>query len=740
MKRVEKRRHTAWLCLLLCGLAPAASLSAAEVRHFRADGREELAAGELDGISLDPLGRLALADRVERVAGVEEPFLLAAARHPKGWVVGTGNAGKVVLVDARGNVSTLFTTAETQVFAVHAEADGTVFAGTSPHGKVYRITPDGKGEVFFDPGETYIWALERSGGGGLLVATGTQGKLFEVDAAGRGKVLYDGDDTHLRSLAVLPGGDLLAGTADEGLILRIQPNGAVRTLYDAATPEVVALAVGEGGEAWAAVVNSEASLAEPEAAAGTEAGARRAPVRVRESDGEPTPVVTVSEGAEVPAEPVRPRGGRGPRTEILKISPSGLTETVWTFFEETAFSLLWQRGRLWVGTGLEGKLFAYDGASMVLEKDAPERQIVALMAGDPAQKEVGPTFATTNAAALFRFAGGSERRGTYTSQALDAGSVAAFGTLHWEGTLPKGAVLSFSARSGLSAAPDRTWSEWTAPSSGPEIPLTALPRGRFVQWRAELSAGNGASPQLYAVDLSYRQENLKPIIRSLSALEPGQVLVPAGFNPGNQVFEPAHPARDGIFTPLGEASSGDEGRQKTLWKKGYQTLRWEASDPNADPLRYRLEIAPAATDAGWLPVADDLEATQYGFDATVLPDGIYRFRLSASDGEGNGGEGLTSTQVSEPVTVDHTPPALVSAERKGGKLVVSARDQTSPLTEAVVSVDAGSWAPAPAADGLTDGRRESFEIPVPEKARIVLLRLTDAAYNVVTFDLTDKLR
>ncbi len=57
-----------------------------------------------------------------------------------------------------------------------------------------------------------------------------------------------------------------------------------------------------------------------------------------------------------------------------------------------------------------------------------------------------------------------------------------------------------------------------------------------------------------------------------------------------------------------------------------------------------------------------------------------------------------------------------------------------------MSVDAGEWRPAPAADGLLDGRRETLELEVPEGARLVLLRVTDAAFNVTTFDLSDRLR
>ena len=78
------------------------------------------------------------------------PALVGRAARRDGWVVGTGNAGRVLRIDASGKVEELFTAAEPEVFAVWADAKGTVFAGSSPDGKVYRHA-DGKAEVFFDP-------------------------------------------------------------------------------------------------------------------------------------------------------------------------------------------------------------------------------------------------------------------------------------------------------------------------------------------------------------------------------------------------------------------------------------------------------------------------------------------------------------------------------------------------------------------------------------------------------------
>jgi hypothetical protein len=729
---------------------------ATQVRIFETQSQAGFLAGTLEGVSVDSLGRMELAPRAERVTSLSEPFLLSAAGHPDGWVVGTGNAGKVLWIDRKGKATELLAAAEPEVFAVWVDPDGTVFAGTSPSGKVYRIArgTDGawKSEVFFAPGETYIWGLARASDGALLVATGTQGKLFKVTSAGKGEVFYDSDDTHVRSLDVLPGGDVLAGTAGEGLILRIGRDGQARTLHDAAEPEVVALAVTPDGTFYAGVVASEASLVD--LTKDQQAAAK---------PGEPTVTVTVvEEGEGAAATGTRKPSASGPRSQVLSVSPTGVVESLWSFPEDTVYDLLWQGDRLWVATGLEGKLYRWADAQMLLEKDVDERQIVALLPGDS-----GPAFGTTNAAAFYRITAGTETSGTYTSAALDAGQVARFGTFRWRGEAPEKEALRFSFRSGVSAEPDRTWSAWTPPQAAEqaaELSLASLPRGRYVQWRAELRADRGNSPRLWGAELSYRQENLKPRIDQLAVLEPGQILVPSNFNPSNQIYEPAHPNREGIFTSIGRQSDDEGGgRTKPLWKQGFRTLRWSAADPNEDQLVYDLAFRPAdaadtendakAGEDVWLTMAEELQDDWYSFDATVLPDGVYRFRLRASDRPANDPESsLVVDRISDPVVVDHAPPQLGEARRDGERLRVTVRDAASPLREAVYSLDAKEWKPVKAADGLLDGRTETLLIEPGEEmkedmkedtrgatkngAGLVLLRVTDAAFNVTTFNLS----
>jgi hypothetical protein len=385
---MRARAFAVLVALASLGLAEAGAARATEVKIFQTQSQAGFLAGKLDGVSVDALGRMELAPRAERLASLGEPFLLSAAVHPDGWVVGTGNSGKVFKIDRKGKVTELFAASEPEVFAVWADPDGTVFAGTSPNGKVYRIRFDKAGkpqpaEVWFEPGETYIWALARAADGALLVATGTQGKLFRVTdsghGAGKGEVLFDSEDTHIRSLAVLPDGDVLMGTSGDGLVLRLSPKGQVRTLYDSAQPEVVGLTVAPDGTCYAAVIASEASLTD---VAKDAVKSVAQPGTGGKPPGEPTVTVTMGDEAAA-AQASAGRRPSGPRSEILSISPAGVVESLWTFADETVYGLLWQDGSLWVATGLEGKLYRWSDGQMLLAKDVDERQIVAIRPSPP---------------------------------------------------------------------------------------------------------------------------------------------------------------------------------------------------------------------------------------------------------------------------------------------------------------------------------------------------------------------
>jgi hypothetical protein len=740
----------------------AAPLPASSVRIHQVNSQAGFAAGTLEGVRVDARGEMSLAAAVETVATVAEPFAFAAAKLPDGWAIGTGGEGRVLRVGKDGTVSVLFDAEESNVFALLAEPDGTLFVGTSPEGKVYRIR-GGVAVPFFDPQETYIWALARTADGALWVATGAEGRLYRVEATGKGEVAYDGEDVHLRSLFAASDGALWIGTAGQGLLVRRSADGAVRTFHDSALSEVVAIAEAPGGTLFAAVLASEASLVDLAAQRPGAAGAEAS--RSAEASGEGQGSVTVEgEGeAETPAAGSRPPGAKGPRSELVAISAAGLVEPVWSSQEETIFALAWIGRRLFVGTGAEGRLYTVQGSEaasaaaglaplpplvVTLDHDFDQRQVVGVTSDVGGSRGALPAVLTTNAAALYRLTERHSASGTYTGAPLDSGLLARYGVFRWEGEMPEGTGVRLSFRTGSSATPDATWSPWSAAAAGAasgngwEVSIPQIGNGRYLQWKAELTGQAGRSPRITSAEATYRQVNQRPRIDRFGALDPGQILVPANFNPADQAYEPANPNKDGIFTTLQPGAAAGDQRTKQLWKSGQRTLRWRVTDANGDELRHALAVRPEGRPDDWLTLADDLKEEFYGFDATVLPDGRYRFRLISSDAEVNAvDEALTIEQESAPVVIDHTPPTRARAERRDGGWRVAVSDRFHPLREAMLSIDAGEWRPLATADGLLDGQHETLLLgELPASARLVLLRLADAALNYETFDLTGEVK
>ena len=64
---------------------------------------------------------------------------------------------------------------------------------------------------------------------------------------------------------------------------------------------------------------------------------------------------------------------------------------------------------------------------------------------------------------LFRLADGAGTSGSYESPVHDSGSVARWGRITWRGS--SGGQVQVATRSGNSARPDKTWSDWSAPLS-----------------------------------------------------------------------------------------------------------------------------------------------------------------------------------------------------------------------------------------------------------------------------------
>jgi hypothetical protein len=92
--------------------------------------------------------------------------------------------------------------------------------------------------------------------------------------------------------------------------------------------------------------------------------------------------------------------------------------------------------------------------------------------------------------------------GTFTSRVLDSGQAGAdWSTLAATASLPGAAAVALETRSGDSAVPDGTWSDWQPVGPGD---ATASPNARHLQYRALLTGGSDtATPTLERVAAGY---------------------------------------------------------------------------------------------------------------------------------------------------------------------------------------------------------------------------------------------
>jgi hypothetical protein len=268
----------------------------------------------------------------------------------------------------------------------------------------------------------------------------------------------------------------------------------------------------------------------------------------------------------------------------------------------------------------------------------------------------------------------------------------------------------------------------------------ASPAGRFLQWKAVLHLRGS----LGSVGVNYLPVNAAPVVDDL-------VVVPgARFNAQNQLA--GQPPTVNIAFPSAGQNAGmsfDAGAAPLQAAKDRTavTVRWAAHDDNGDELTYSLYLRGDG-ESVWRLLKDGITDKAYSFDAALIPDGGYQIKVVASDAPSHTpGDALTGNKVSERFEVDTTPPvisALKAAEAdcqhspcaKQIRVSFDAEDTFSPIVRAEYSLDAGLWQYIEPVGGLSDSKREHYEvmIPVPSEAKasehLIAVRAYDRHDNV----------
>ncbi len=712
---------------LACSLMVAAVALGSSPATWELSQYADFVKGKLKGVSVTRDGALVPGPTITASLAMTEASLWSVAVGPDGAVyAGTGPKGRVYRWVPGGKALQLFATLpEPQVFALAVSPDGKLFAAGSPGGTIYELS-ENTAKVFARTGAKFIWALLATRDA-VYAGGGDDGKVYRATGAGS-EVYYETGQSNVTSLALTANGALLAGSDPNGILYRINAKGSAQVLYDAPFTEIRAIAPGTAGELYflamgGAVAKRSQTAAQPVGAAG--------------GNGVPqvTTTITVTEDAQAgidlkpkpTAQPTQAQAAATPlvtssldvpgldRSAIYRLNVDLTVDTLFVTKEESVYDIAQHDGKLFFASDNHGRVYRLDGdraATLLIETGESEIGRILRKAG-------GWVVASTTTPKLLAIGEAKAPPYEYESPVHEAAGIARWGALNVTGS----PGLGFETRSGNTAKPDATWSNWAA-LAGANI---QSPTGRFIQWRIR-AAGDFI---VRSVALNYLPRNQAPVIKSLTAV---LAMVPNN-GPKLQAAATTSATYTLTVTDTGEASSSTSAGTASLLATrpaGRQLmLSWVAEDPDADTLQYTL-LFRAEDESTWKTLKTDLTESSFAIDADTLADGRYVFKVIASDALSNAGSSVKTAELSSvPVQLDQTAPVL-EVSYLNGKLNVKCTDAASPIRRIEYSINAGRWVLMEAADGIYDSREEtaSAVLALPAGEALVTVRAFDAALNV----------
>jgi WD40 repeat protein len=697
---------------------------AEHTRFWRQTDYAEFDRGTAKGVALRSDGKLLPAPKFAAFSDPNMAYLWALCLDSKGRLYAAGGSdAKVLRFDDAGKPTTLFESSELAAQAIVFDSHDNLYVGTSPDGKVYKVTPDGTKTVLFEPPTKYIWGLAFDSQGDLFIGTGDKGEVFVLPAGGKGQLFYQSDERHARSLAFDSKGNLLIGTDPDGLIIRVeiarkgsQPQaGASFVVYETNKKEVTSLVSAADGTLYAAAIGEKQRGASP---------APVAPSFPVVQPQTPTPAIT-SQGTTITLQatspqpvfpyPLLPSATGG--SEVIRISPDGSPESLWTSRDDLVFAMNQSpAGKLLLGTGNHGAVIEIESQNLFSSgAKTAAAQVTSLLPGPG-----GKIFAATaNPGKIFTLGPGFESQGSFESDTFDAKIFSHWGRLTWWGE--NGAndgKVAFYVRSGNTSSPEKNWSPWAGPYTSAAGQTISCPPARFAQWKAVfLDTDHGAVPSISWVSLAYQPKNVAPVIDDVTIQDPGirvQGFGPQPGTPGNpapvQLRMPQHP---GASFPLISNASKVDVPPQGFTDRQYQSVLWSVHDDNDDDLLFSVYYR-GENEHNWRLLKDKLSQHFYSWDTSTMPDGAYYLKIVASDSPSNPlGSALSAERESDRFEIANTPPHIDHLRAVQGSPTVhvafDAIASSGAIAHAQYSLDAGDWQVVFPVGLLSDATQEKYE-------------------------------
>lgn len=380
------------------------------------------------------------------------------------------------------------------IWAIHVNADGTIYLATGPTGELWKVSPAGKASLVLKTGTKNILAMVQGHRQNLVVATDAPGLVIRVnEKTGKPFVLLSAGAAEIDALAMDPSGDIFAATASP-LLARM---GAAALSLQSELVGMGRPALVHGGHVLAVRPKKGKAHAAPKPA---KPRMGRLPSGVHPA---PLPFPTV---------------GNIKSNVVYQITSAGRV-SVLLHVPDMILSMLYEHGKLLLGLGGHGRLVEYDPFTQTetLVTRLTQLDIPALLPGRHGGLYVG----TANGGQVLRLSKRVAASGTYISRVLDAKLPAHWGVAHLQAVMPVGTRVTIRTRSGNVKdvkTLGRFWSAWSAPMPANTWRTISSPAARYLQFKIHLTANKaGQSPVVDAANLVYQQIPVPPQINAVIA-------------------------------------------------------------------------------------------------------------------------------------------------------------------------------------------------------------------------------
>ena len=407
----------------------------------------------VENIAIDSEGRLLLGPSVQAMHETTAPFLWALEQDPDGrLLVGSGNEGHVLELLPDGKARVFYDAPELEVHALARGPAGRSTSGRHPTARCTRWLETVQPRRSSIQKSATSGRSRRSRTGRCSSPLATRGPSTACRPRARATCGTRSRATHVTAVYPEAGGSAVIGTASPGQLLRVGRDGRAFVLLDTPFREVHTVRPDGTGTLYAVAFGAKTGEEARPTEWPTPAPAAPQPIAMVSTEITVTAVGDVPIASSTATPPSAPRSdtGRTPKGAVYRIAADGLWDQIWQSNDDAPYDVAFDApGLVLVATGDKGKIFRVSGDSgrSTLIARVPVQQVTAIGRG------AGDLhFVTSNPGKVYRLVTAEGARGSYLSDVRDASTVASWGTVRWEASLPDGASIEIATRTGNTVA------------------------------------------------------------------------------------------------------------------------------------------------------------------------------------------------------------------------------------------------------------------------------------------------